>query len=172
MTSKFKSALRSYARCSAIGLFCLVAACEEPRPISFAEFMEDDIARDGTLARCNMDREATSGDIECANARRAASAIALRDERARREAYEAESERRIADLRAEVERERVTAQEAQQRAEAAARAAYEAQWEERNGAAVGVDGQPLAPEGAQWQRPGDLALQPPATPESGSAPQL
>ena len=145
MIARFKSAQHSCARLIAPGLLCLLAACEEPQPISFAEFMEDDIARDGTLARCNENREATIVDIECANARRAASAIALRVERARREAYELESERKLAELRAAVERERAAARAAQQRAEAAARAAYEAQWERPGGAVVGVDGEPLAP---------------------------
>ena len=50
--------------------------------------MDDDIARDGTLARCNENRDETLNDIECANARRAAAAIALRAERERREALE------------------------------------------------------------------------------------
>jgi hypothetical protein len=111
--------------------------------------MEDPIAREGTLARCNRERETTEDDLECANARRAAAAIALREERERREALEAESERRIAALRAEVERERATAREAQALAEANARAAYDAQWRDRDGAqAVGADGLPLPDTGA------------------------
>ncbi len=126
-----------------IGLACVLTGCEEPQPTSFAEFMDDEIARDGTLARCNEDRESTATDIECANARRAAAAIALREERARREALELESERKLAALREQVERERAAAREAQLRAEEAARAAYDAQWESQNAARVGVDGQPL-----------------------------
>ncbi|HMB74540.1 MAG TPA: EexN family lipoprotein, partial [Gammaproteobacteria bacterium] len=157
MIWNFQSARRGCGSCFAAALLCLVTACEEPQPITFAEFMEDDIARDGTLARCNEDRAATMDDFECANARRAASAIALREERARRAAYEVESERRLAALREEVERERAAAREAQQRAEAAARAAYEAQWERRSGAAVGLDGEPLFPQPAGPQPPGTAA---------------
>jgi hypothetical protein len=143
MRASINPAQRRGALFAMAGLLCLIAGCEEPQPTSFAEFMEDEFARDGTLVRCNEDRDATLDDIECANARRAAAAIALREERARREALEIESERRIAELRAEVERERAAAALAHQRAEAAARAAYDAQWEGGDATPVGVDGQPL-----------------------------
>jgi hypothetical protein len=145
MISRSKPAQYRCATFAVLGSLCLLAGCEEPQPISFAEFMDDDIAREGTLARCNEERDATAADIECANARRAAAAIALREERARREALELESERKLAALRAEVERERAAAREAQLLAEAAARAAYDAQWESRRAAPVGVDGEPLLP---------------------------
>ena len=46
--------------------------------------MEDGFARDGVLARCNQDPDATLEDAECANARRAAAAVALEAERAAR----------------------------------------------------------------------------------------
>lgn len=107
----------------------VLAACEEPvQPRNFADFTEDRIAREGTLARCNANREATLNDIECANARRAAAAIALRQERDRREALERESEIKLADLR-----DRLATQErlAREAAEAQARAeerAYDALW--------------------------------------------
>jgi hypothetical protein len=113
---------------------CLAAAglalggCEEPRPLSFTEFMEDDFARDGTLARCNEDREASAGDIACANARRAAMAIALREERARREELEAESERLRAELRERIAQQQEAERLAREAEEAAERVAYEAQW--------------------------------------------
>ncbi len=122
----------------------LLAACEEPNPTSYAEFMEDSIARDGTLIRCNLDRENTTNDIECANARRAAATIALREERERREMFEQESERKLAVLRAEVERERAAAREAQALAAAAAKAAYDAQWEGQSDQPIGVDGLPIS----------------------------
>jgi len=143
MTASFKLARRRRAAFATAGLLCLLCGCEEPQPISFAEFMDDEFARDGTLIRCNENRAATRDDLECANARRAAAAIALREERARREALELESERKIAELRAEIERERAAARLAEQRAQAAARAAYDAQWEARNGARIGVDGLPV-----------------------------
>ncbi len=110
-------------------LTCLtLVACNEPRPRTFTEFLEDAAAREGTLVRCNADRDASANDLECANARRAAAAVALDEERARRAELEAESDR----LRSEL-RDRIAAQqEAEQRAEALRRAmlqaAYEAQW--------------------------------------------
>lgn len=109
-----------------------IAGCSTPppEPRTFFFFMEDGIAREGVLARCNQDREATANDAECNNARRAAAAIAVEQERARSAELEAESERKLLALRARAAREA----EAQQQAEAAARAAeeqaYEDQWRE------------------------------------------
>jgi hypothetical protein len=79
----------------------LVAACTPPQaaPRSFFEFMEDGIARDGVLARCNQDRDATLSDVECANARRAAAAVALGQDRARAGELESESERKLRTVR-------------------------------------------------------------------------
>jgi hypothetical protein len=111
-----------------VGFCLLLAACEEPVPRSFADFMEDRIAMDGTIAYCNEHREETLNNIECANARRAASAIALRQERERREALELESARKLEAMRNEMaERERIV----RETAVAAARAeleAYELMW--------------------------------------------
>lgn len=144
MISRSTKAQQRCASFAVVGILCLLAGCEERQPISFAEFMDDEIARDGTLARCNENRDATATDIECANARRAAAAIALREERARREALELESEQKLAALREQVERERAAAREAQLMAEAAARAAYDAQWESENSDPIGIDGQLLS----------------------------
>ena len=106
----------------------MLAGCYEPPPRSFTEFMEDRLAREGTIAICNQDPIASRTDIECANARRAEAAIALRLERARREELERESERRLEALRREMhERERI-ATEAALAAARAEREAYEAIW--------------------------------------------
>lgn len=114
-----------------LGLCLLVAACEQPEPRNFSVFMEDSIARDGTLARCNQDPDGTADDIECAHARRAAVSIALRQERERREALEIESQRKIEQLMQEMlERERIAREEALAAARAE-REAYEALWRER-----------------------------------------
>ncbi len=61
--------------------------------------MEDGLARDGVLARCNQDRDATLTDTECANARRAAAAVAIEAERGREGALERASEVKLAALR-------------------------------------------------------------------------
>ena len=89
---------------------------------------------DGTIAFCNENAEETLNNIECANARRAAAAIALRQERERREAFELESERKLEALRDEMaERERIV----RETAVAAARAeleAYESMWRRESAA--------------------------------------
>jgi hypothetical protein len=131
----------------AASLAVLCAACDGPKPRGFNDFVNDRIARDGTLARCNQDRDATLRDIECANARRAAAAVAVRAEQARREQLELESERKRAALRDSVARQQQLEQEAAAAAEAAAQAAYEAQWVDPNDAAAS----PTASAGAALQ---------------------
>lgn len=112
----------------AVALCALLTACGKVPPRTFADFMEDRIAMDGTIAYCNENREETLNNIECANARRAAAAIALRLERERREAFELESERKLEALRQEMaERERIV-REAALAAARAEREAYEAMW--------------------------------------------
>jgi hypothetical protein len=117
----------------------LLTACEKPLPRNFADFTEDRIAREGTLARCNMTPEATLHDIECAHARRAASAIALRNERERREALELESEQKLAALRSEFAARERAQQAATVVALANEKAAYEALWRGEHGAQPGQD---------------------------------
>jgi hypothetical protein len=92
---------------------------------------------EGTLARCNQDRDRTLNDIECANARRAASALALRIEQQRRQDLERESERRLAELRDQLARKERSEREALAAAAAAKEAAYEALWK--------AEGAPPAP---------------------------
>ena len=116
----------------------LVACVEEPLPRSFVEFMDDSLAREGVLARCNADRAATADDIECINARRAAAAIAAQADAGQRERLEAQSEarrlaaRQRADAQLEAERQAALA------AEAEAQMAYEAQFETTETPQVGV----------------------------------
>jgi hypothetical protein len=75
-----------------------VAACSpQPGPRSVLDFMEDGLARDGVLTRCNSGRD--DGDVECANARRAAATLAIEAERERSVDFERESERKLAAVR-------------------------------------------------------------------------
>jgi hypothetical protein len=123
---------RAVVSSALVGFCLLLTACEEPPPRSFIDFMEDRIAMDGTIAYCNEHREETQNDIECANARRASTAIALRTERERREAYELESERKLEALRQEMaERERIVRETALAAARAE-REAYESMWRGQN----------------------------------------
>jgi hypothetical protein len=164
--SSVSHTLRRLRAAGAVALLALcVVACDQPRPRprTFADFTEDRVAREGTLARCNADREATLDDIECANARRAQSAIALSRERARREQLERESEQRIAALTAQIaERERL-AQEQVLAAEKAAKEAYEAMWHEQQGAAGSASGQSAAAVDSSADQPtavGEIAERP------------
>jgi hypothetical protein len=111
-----------------------VAACApEPEPRSVLDFMEDGLAREGVLTRCNQDRDATLDEVECANARRAAAAVALARDAERSADLERESERKLVALRERAEQAAVAEREAAAAMRAAAEAAYEAQWRDPSG---------------------------------------
>ncbi len=135
---------------------CTVGCAPSVHPRSFEEFMEDGLAREGALARCNIDRDATASDIECENARRAAAAIAGAEQDALSAARTRESERKLAAIRERAAAEERAATEAAAEAKASAEAAYEAQWKgkgarppQQEGAADAVEapvfGAPLQP---------------------------
>ena len=77
----------------------LVACAPKPEPRTVLDFMDDGLARDGVLTRCNQNREETLNDAECINARRASSTIALQAERARAPGLEQQSEAKLLALR-------------------------------------------------------------------------
>ncbi len=107
----------------------LLAGCStEPRPRSFMEFMDDSLAREGALARCNRDREATADDAECVNARRAASTIAARADEALREQREENSDFLRARARDRAGYVQTNAERADAAAQVTAEAEYEEQW--------------------------------------------
>src|SRR5690606_30617941 len=120
-----KSAVRAAG--AVVFLTAFTAACDRQTPRTFNDFMEDSIARDGAIARCNQDRDATVNDPECANARRAAAVIAVQEERERSAALAAESERKLRQLRLQAERAEEAARIAAEEAAAQARAEQEAQ---------------------------------------------
>jgi hypothetical protein len=148
-TGKTWTELAAGARATGVLIVAVLAvACEQDaaKPRSFEYFKEDGLAREGALVRCNQDRDATAGDVECANARRAAVAVAAELEQARSGELAAESERKLASMRDRADR----AERAQEDAEAA----YEAQWRDpkakpeagaANGAAAPRFGTPLGP---------------------------
>jgi hypothetical protein len=132
----------------------LLAACEAPKPVqrTYFEFMEDDIAREGVLARCNLDRDATSSDVECVNARRAAATLAFQEDRVRREQLERESQRKLLAMRARVAREAEAQADEEAAAREASKQAYERRWPGDGNAVVGDEpgataafGAPLGP---------------------------
>jgi hypothetical protein len=111
-----------------------MAACAPPpEPRSVLDFMEDGLARDGVLARCNQDRDATLSEAECANARRAAAMLASEADRGSTEALERESERKLVALRERTDRQDAAERDAATAARAAAEAAYEARWRDPAG---------------------------------------
>jgi hypothetical protein len=122
-------AARRRSICAVAAAVGVIGACSPPPSWrSYDHFMDDSIARDGVLARCDQNPLEAQRDIECANARRAATAVLLREERARREALELESERKLAALRRQVEAEQRALLEGELAAAAEAQAAYEALW--------------------------------------------
>jgi hypothetical protein len=94
-----ESALRLRAAITLLLAAALAACAPQPEPRTVSEFMEDGLARDGVLTRCNQDRDATLTDAECANARRAAAVVALEAERGREPELERASEVKLAALR-------------------------------------------------------------------------
>ncbi|MEO8465427.1 MAG: hypothetical protein ABI640_08790 [Gammaproteobacteria bacterium] len=79
----------------------LVVACQGSQSggRTFYDFMEDGVARDGVLSRCDKAPNTTAADLECIAARRAASAVAIEQERARADGLGRQSERKLVALR-------------------------------------------------------------------------
>ncbi len=107
--------------------------------------MDDGLAREGVLTRCNQNRDATVTDEECANARRAAAALALEADRARAPDLEQASESKLLALREREAQVAAAEQQAVTEARAAAEAAYEAQWKDPSS--------PRAPAGSPSSAP-------------------
>jgi len=106
-----------YALGLSIALVAL-AGCEEPQPRSVAEFLENEPALYGTLARCeNM--PGAGADAECRNARQAAERIAIIEERAMRKGREQAFESARAEYRERLDRERSLRMKAEAAAEEA-----------------------------------------------------
>ena len=111
--------------------FVLLGGCtEEPKPRSVQELLDNPIMLEATVVSCAQDRNETRYDAECMNARQAVTIIEAKEERAKRDAFEAESDRKRQALR----RTQQAAAEARRRSEAAERmrkeAAYLAQFGE------------------------------------------
>jgi hypothetical protein len=124
-----------------VAVLAVACAPDAAKPRSFEYFKEDGLAREGVLARCNLDRDASEDDVECANARRAASAVAAEIEQSRSTELAAESERKLTAMRDRSARAEQAEQEAAAAAQAAAEAAYEAQYRDpKAGAEPGAAG--------------------------------
>ena len=103
----------------------LAAGCaEEPQPRSVNELLDNPIMLESLLVRCAQNRAETRYDAECINARQAVSIIEAREERQRRDSFEAESARKREALR----RTQQAAAEARRRAAEAERLRKEAEY--------------------------------------------
>ncbi len=109
---------------AAVGL----AGCEGERPRSYSEYLEDPIAREATLLRCNADRERSRGDAECINAKRAAAALAAQEDGNKRKRFEEQSDRKREALRARIAARQAAELRVQEDAKRRADAAYEQNW--------------------------------------------
>ncbi|MDX1499251.1 MAG: EexN family lipoprotein [Woeseiaceae bacterium] len=128
-------------------LAVLVAAgcAEEIPPRSVQQFLDDPIQLEAAVVRCAENRSESRYDPECMNARQAVSIIEAREERARREAWEAQSERKREALR----RTQEAAAEARRRAAEAERLREEAEYLAQFGES------PPAPDAGSDATPGD-----------------
>jgi hypothetical protein len=113
-----------------------LVGCDKKLPRSYNFFMDDRIAREGTLVRCDKNPVEAQADIECANAHRAAVEIALRAERERAVELARESERSMAAIRAQLAESQRIAREERERAAELAREAYEELWRRANEAGL------------------------------------
>ena len=103
----------------------LLSACaEEAPPTTVQEFVDDPIRLEAAVVRCSQNRQESRYQAECVNARQAVALIEAREERARREALEAQSERKREALR----RTQEAAAEARRRADEAERLRREAEY--------------------------------------------
>ena len=95
--------------CSAL----VFLGCSQEQPVrSVQEFLDNPQFLEAAVVRCSQNRAESRYDAECVNARQAVSLIEAREERARREQFEAQSESKRDALR----RTRRVATEARRRA--------------------------------------------------------
>lgn len=106
------------------GLLILVGCAEEVPPPSVHDFLADPNALEAAMVRCSANRAETRYESECVNARQAVSIIEAKEERVRRDAFEAESAAKRAALR----RTQQAAAEARRRAEEAEQRRREAEY--------------------------------------------
>ena len=141
-----------------------VGCSPEPPTRSVQEFVDNPILLEAAMVRCAQNRVETRYDAECVNARQAVSLVEAREERARREALEAQSARKREALR----RTQEAAAEARRRSEEAERlrseAEYLAQFGEELPPAQGEEEEDLEANvpGAVLPRPDDPADMTPA----------
>ncbi|MGI9201288.1 MAG: EexN family lipoprotein [Woeseiaceae bacterium] len=107
----------------------LVVACSDERPVrSVQEFLDNPQFLEAAVVRCSVNRAESRYDAECVNARQAVSLIEAREERARRDRLEAESEMKRNALRRTQRAAAAARREAAERARRQEEAEYLAQF--------------------------------------------
>ncbi len=102
----------------------MTGCAEEQRPTTVTEFLDNPIILEAAMVRCAQDRSETRYDAECVNARQAISIIEAKEERMRRDVFEAESNKKREALR----RTQQVAAEARRRAAESERMRKEAEY--------------------------------------------
>ncbi len=126
----------------------LFSACSpEPPPRKVSEFLEDPIALEATLSRCNADRSRSRDDEECKNAREAGKRISTAEEEERQRLLEEESRRKLEAIR----RRNEAMDQRRREAEEAARQLEELQYEQQFAPVEDAEpgAAPLAPAGTE-----------------------
>jgi hypothetical protein len=117
--------LETYKLPTVVAAALLLQACaEEPRPPSVDELLDNPIKLEAIMVRCSQNRSESRYEPDCVSARQAVAIIEAREERARRDALELQSERKREALR----RTQEAVAEARRRAEAAERQREEAEY--------------------------------------------
>lgn len=110
------------------GSLLLGACSEERKPRSVREFMDNPQFLEAAVVRCSVNRDESRYDAECVNARQAVALIEAREDRARRDQLEAESESKRAALRRTQRAAAAARREAAERARLREEAEYLAQF--------------------------------------------
>jgi len=106
------------------GLALITGCEEEQKPTTVTEFLDNPIILEAAVVRCAQNRSESRYDAECVNARQAVSIIEAKEERARRDAFDAESDKKREALRSTQQ----AAAEARRRAAEAERMRKEAEY--------------------------------------------
>ena len=150
-----------------------IAGCEkEVPPPSVEDYLDNPNILEAAVVRCAQNRSETRYEAECVNARQAISIIEAKEERARRDAFEKESQRKREALR----RTQQAAAEARRMAEEAERQRREAEYlaqfgelppaeTDESGAGVAETNAPGAVIPAPQQPPTQPEQQPSTQPE-------
>ena len=135
--------------------FVLFAACtEEPPARTVYDFLDDPILLEAALVRCSQNRSESRYEADCVSARQAISIIEAKEERARSEAFEAQSERKRKALR----RTQEAAAEVRRRTAEAERMRDEAEYLAQFGELPPVEDDEAATDAGAANAPGMVIL--------------